>query len=280
MITGLDHVVLLCPDINAGIKAYQTLLGSEPVWRSEDDGMAMATFAVYNTCIELVAPRGDSTIANKLRRITDRGAKLTSLVYRVDGIAECRDILLRRGLDPSRPEPTESQSIKNSDIRKWKRFRVPDEKMAGVKSFFIQHETRPLSANTIENSAVKALDNVVIDTPNSERAIANYCGRLGLRFALERTSEQWKTKFLFIRLGSVTLEVIQRMGVKADPQDDDAIWGLTWEVADIDAARRRLRQQGVSLSDIRKGRAPNSRVFTVQDNNLNIPTLFIEHANG
>jgi hypothetical protein len=40
MIVGLDHVVLLLDDIEAGAKAYELLLGRAASWRSERDGAA------------------------------------------------------------------------------------------------------------------------------------------------------------------------------------------------------------------------------------------------
>ena len=38
MITGLDHVLIVCPSIDDAENAYTTLLGREPDWRSHDPG--------------------------------------------------------------------------------------------------------------------------------------------------------------------------------------------------------------------------------------------------
>ena len=51
MITGLDHVVVLTSDIEAGSRAYQTLLGCAPSWRSKGDGAARALFTLDNTTL-------------------------------------------------------------------------------------------------------------------------------------------------------------------------------------------------------------------------------------
>jgi hypothetical protein len=49
VISGLDHVVVLVEDIEAGIKAYELLLGRSPSWRSQSDGSKTALFTL-ETC--------------------------------------------------------------------------------------------------------------------------------------------------------------------------------------------------------------------------------------
>ena len=126
--------------------------------------------------------------------------------------------------------------------------------------------------------AATSLDHLVINTPNPERAVATYGARLGLRFALDRTAEQWKTRFLFFRLGGLTLEIIHRLGEDHDLAANDAIWGLTWETDDLMAARSRLEAAGLDVSEIRTGRKPGSEIFTVRNGTQGVPTLFIAHA--
>ena len=65
--------------------------------------------------------------------------------------------------------------------------------------------------------------------------------------------------------------------LKNEPSDaPDILWGLSWRVADADAANARLRAIGFDVSEIRAGRKPGTRVFTVRNNTLNVPTLFVE----
>lgn len=277
MITALDHFVLVCPEIEAAISDYETLLGAAPAWRAEADGVATAVFATGNTAIELMAPSGDGEAAVKLREMTHDGARLTSLVYRSDDLAGDHHQIARRGLDPSPLSTGTSTHSGSGQTRTWNRFRIPDEAMAGIKTFVLQPDA-PLIAAPLEPGAASALDHLVINTPNPERAVANYGARLGLRFALDRTAEQWKTRFLFFRLGGLTLEVIHRLGETHDPAAPDAIWGLTWETRDLAAARQRLIETGRDVSEIRTGRKPGSTVFTVRDGTQGVPTLFIAHA--
>lgn len=277
MITALDHFVLLCPDMHEAVSDYTVLLGREPDWQAESDGAATAMFATGNTAIELMAPRGEGPVASKLREMTKDGGKLTTLVYRSDDIANDHHLMTRRGLSPSDIVETTSSDRNSGATRAWKRFRIPDEKMAGVKSFILQPD-RPLATTAPASGTATALDHLVINTPNPERAVATYGARLGLTFALDRTAEQWKTRFLFFRLGGLTLEVIHRLGEAHDTQSNDSIWGLTWETNDLAAAHARLSAAGRDISEIRTGRKPGSEVFTVRDHTQGVPTLFIAHA--
>ncbi len=277
MITALDHFVLVCPEIEAAEADYFTLLGEDPVWRSETEDTASVVFAVGNTALELLAPQGEGPTADKLREMIEDGAGLTTLVYRSDGLSEDHHLLSRRGLDPSEISNGESQHGDTGALRSWQRFRVPDASMAGIKTFVLETDS-PFVAAHPERGSVSALDHLVINTPNPERAVANYGARLGLRFALDRTAEEWKTRFLFFRLGGLTLEVIHRLGETYDPAADDHIWGLTWETDDLEAAHERLTKAGLDISIIRQGRKPGSRVFTVRNGTQGVPTLFIAHT--
>ena len=284
MITRLDHFVLICPDIEAGVLAYETLLGAPPVWRAEDTqmGNASALFRVDNTALELMAPKGEGPVATRLGEMLDQtGPALTSLAYEVADAGMARHSLARRGLSPSDIGEGTSTDLASGAVRTWKRFRCADTACAGIKTFILQHTDGLLpEASAHEAGAVISLDHLVINTPNPERAVALYGARLGLRFALDRTAAEWKTRFLFFRLGGLTLEVIHRLDKEHASETPDSIWGLTWAVRDLEAARARLTQAGVTVSDIRKGRKPGSRVFTVKDGTLGIPTLFIAHEGG
>lgn len=280
MITCLDHFVLICPDIDAGSAAYETLLGVPPVWRAEDKeaGSATVLFKTENTALELVAPAGAGPVGTRLQEmLTETGPRLTSLAFGVDNIEDAHHRLGRRGLNPSEISEGASTDSGSGKKRGWRRFRCADTACSGIKTFVLQHTDGALPDMPAKRGAVTCLDHLVINTPNPDRAAALYGARLGLDFKLDRTAEQWKTRFLFFRTGGLTLEVIHRLGETSDPAAKDSIWGLTWAVADLPAANERLTCAGLQVSDIRTGRKPGSTVFTVKDGTLGIPTLFIAH---
>ena len=121
---------------------------------------------------------------------------------------------------------------------------------------------------------MEGIDHVVIHTPDPERAVALYGGRLGLDLRLDRTNPQWGTRLLFFRLGGVVIEIAHTMkdGVGPGP---DTLGGLAWRARDMEAAHTRLLLAGFSVSDIRTGRRPGSKVFTVRDKTFGVPTLVL-----
>ena len=125
-----------------------------------------------------------------------------------------------------------------------------------------------------EAACVSALDHVVVRTPNPERAIAFYAGRLGLDLRLDRSNEQWGSRLLFFRCGDLVVEIAHdlKMGVSDAP---DQLWGLSWRVPDVAKAQARLNAAGLDVSPPRDGRRPGSQVFSVKDKTDGVPTLVI-----
>jgi len=279
VISGLDHIVLVCPEIVSGTAVYSALLGRAPDWQSvSEDGAATAIFRVNNTALELMAPKGDGPVAERLGEIiTDDGSGLKSLAFATADIEHAHHRLTRRGLNPHEIMPGESRSDISGKTRTWRRFRCDDAETGGIKTFLIEHVTGALAPVDAPGGAVVGLDHIVINTPNPDRAAALYGARLGLDLALDRTAPEWKTRFLFFRTGGLTFEVINRLGEDHDARASDSIFGLTWEVDDLAAAHERLLDAGFNVSEMRKGRKPGSHIFTVRDGTLNVPTLFISH---
>jgi catechol 2,3-dioxygenase-like lactoylglutathione lyase family enzyme len=277
MISSLDHIVLLAPDIEAGVAVYSALLGRSPDWRAETDtGVATALFQLGNTALELIAPAGQGSAADHLRaRITEEGPGLKSLAFRSSDLSGDHRILTRLALDPGPIEDGESQDRGRDARRTWRRFRCPPEAGAGVRWFFVEPLEGLLEPAEVPLGHVHALDHLVINTPNPDRAMALYGAKLGLRLALDRTAPEWGVRLIFFRTGGLTLEIAHRLGQGEDPAGPDSFWGLTWRVGDIEAAHARLAARGFNLSGVRTGRRAGTRVFTVRDGTMNVPTLFI-----
>ncbi len=132
----------------------------------------------------------------------------------------------------------------------------------------------PSPVTAEEAECVSALDHVVVRTPNPERAIAFYAGRLGLDLRLDRSNEQWGARLLFFRCGDLVVEIAHdlKKGVSDAP---DQLWGLSWRVPDVAKANARLKASGLDVSESRNGRRPGSQVFSVKDKTEGVPTLVI-----
>ena len=278
MITGLDHIVLICRDFDRTYQDYVRVFGRKPERENRDDNFRTAVFECENTALEILAPAENSPAADRINQLLGgKAGKLTSLAFTASDIDDARHVLERRGLKPSDISEQKSADIQTNQAQIWRSFRCEDEACAGVKTFILRRENSSQHGTRIAEAGVTSLDHVVINTPNPDRAAAHYGARLGLRLALDRTIEAFHTRFLFFRVGGLTLEIIHRLDQSHEITGPDKILGLTWAVRDLPAEHARLSALKVDVSPIRTGRKPGSNVFTVRGGCADIPTLFIAH---
>ena len=277
MISGLDHVVLLVDDIAAGAAACQTLLGCAPAWRSAGDGADRMLFTLDNMTLELMAPKGFSVTADRIRAvIAKQGEGLASICFRTADIAKMHRRLDRLMLKPEPVTDAESRDVTSGATLSWKRTRAT-EATRGVRLFFLELAgERPLSVRSTVAS-ITALDHVVVATADPERAAALYGARLGLDMALDRSHPDWG-RLMFFRCGDLIVEIVSRPKDNSVDKAHDKLWGLSWRVADIEATRARLASSGVEVSEVRDGRKPGTRVATVRGGTCGIPTLLVERT--
>jgi catechol 2,3-dioxygenase-like lactoylglutathione lyase family enzyme len=277
VISGLDHVVVLIEDIEAGVKAYELLLGRSPSWRSRSEGSEAVLFTLDNMTLELMAPAGSSSTADRIRDVIGMsGEGLASICFRVDDIAKMHRRLDRVALKPEAVAEVESRDLGSAATLHWKRTRASTDLTRGVRMFFLELAgERPRSAAT-SAAPILGLDHVVISTADPERAAALYGARLGLDMALDRSHQDWG-QLMFFRCGDLIVEVVKRPVVGSD-QTHDKLWGLSFRVADIDATRLRLAAAGVDVSEVRAGRKPGTRVMSVRDGTCGVHTLLLERG--
>jgi catechol 2,3-dioxygenase-like lactoylglutathione lyase family enzyme len=284
MITGLDHVLLVCSSIDDGEQAYSALLGRDPDWRSNDPGgSASVIFQLENTALEIMAPIGGGPLARRLHSMIDQdGAGLKSLIFATDDIKEARGVFERRALRPDEIVQGESTDPSNGKARYWSRLRLDDTLTHGVRVFVLERrKPDPISYKPGGPGAVSALDHVVINTAHPERAAALYGARLGLRMALDRSNTDWDMRLIFFRIGALTIELAHKLSSGTSNQPD-RLWGLSWRSRDIEATHARLEGAKFAVTPLRAGRRPGTRVFTVRDGTINVPTLILsaEPASG
>jgi catechol 2,3-dioxygenase-like lactoylglutathione lyase family enzyme len=253
------------------------LLGRSPAWRSDGDGSKTVLFTLDNMSLELMAPAGDTPTARRIREVIARsGEGLASLCFGVGDIARAYRRLDRVALKPEPVAEVESHHPDLGTTLHWKRTRAATDLTRGVRIFFLElAEERPRSAAT-SASSILGLDHVVISTGDPERAAALYGARLGLDMALDRSHAE-RGQLIFFRCSDLIVEVVKRPVADAD-LTHDKLWGLSWRVADIDAARARLVAGGISVSEPRTGRKPGTRVMSVRDGTCGVHTLLLERA--
>jgi catechol 2,3-dioxygenase-like lactoylglutathione lyase family enzyme len=124
-------------------------------------------------------------------------------------------------------------------------------------------------------AAAPAIDHVVVQTPDPERAIALWRDRVGLRLALDRVFPERGLRLLFFRSGGITLEFAAAHPPGA-PEGPDRLWGVSYRVPDLAAARERLVAAGVDVSAARAGIRPGTSVASVRSGTAGVPTLLLQ----
>jgi catechol 2,3-dioxygenase-like lactoylglutathione lyase family enzyme len=239
MIDALDHLVLRASFRDGAIGAYETLTGR----RAEAGRLQLGNVGV-------VFEDHAST------------AHLARLVFATASLDKAAHLLERRAV------PAE---------RTGGRLDLASDATHGTPIGLVERSGAPPSSplgRASEAAAIAALDHVVVRTPNPERAIALYAGRLGLDLRLDRSNPAWGARLLFFRCGDLVVEIAHdlKKGVSDAP---DELWGLSWRTPDIARAHERLKKAGVEVTEPRDGRRPGSQVFTVKSHTANVPTLVI-----
>jgi catechol 2,3-dioxygenase-like lactoylglutathione lyase family enzyme len=278
MLSALDHIALIVNDLDAAIAQYETLLGVKPNWRGAATGATHAWFQLGNTALDIVAPTGASPDADRLRaRLANGGEGLWAVAYATPEMERTRRLFARRGL-PSSEVRTIGSIDSGGASRAWPTSVIDPQTTHGTLTLLIDEQDVapwPRAEFTVDRaSAIGGLDHLVIATPNPERAAALYGARLGLEMTLDRTNPEWGMRLMFFRCGDLIVEIAHTLkaGVSDGP---DKAWGLSWRAFDVAATHARLEAARFDVSEVRPGRKPGTRVFTVRDRTCGVPTLVL-----
>jgi catechol 2,3-dioxygenase-like lactoylglutathione lyase family enzyme len=275
MINALDHIALVVRDLPAATARYTALLGCAPNWRGHDAGAENVWFELDNMALDIVSPTGPGAGGDMFRAHLDRlGEGLCALAFATPDLDAAHKLLERRGVQSTPPFPLKSTHPETGETRRW---RMLSSALAGVTTFLIEQKPdapRWPRAPMQTPAGITALDHVVVRTPAPERAQAIYGARLGLDMRLDRTAPEWGSRLMFFRCGDLIVEIAHDLKAGVS-EGDDSLWGLTWRTADIDGAHARIGAAGFNISEIRPGRRPGTRVFTIRDGTGGVPTLLI-----
>ena len=278
MINKLDHLIVSVKNIAEAEKNYSKLFGTNPVWRGEHKelGTINSIFNFNNTYFELLAANGEGLGAQLVTKtIEENGEGLTGIVLGTEDLENSKNQLLKKGFDLGSVAQGEGLDFDSGKIRRWKNLFLPDKLTRGLFTFLIEHTEGELpEPESLPTSSVHKLDHVVINTNDPDGFIDVYQNIYDLRLALDQTVEKWGGRMLFFRLNHTTIEVI---GKNDDNETQDKLWGLAWDVKDLEATHKRLEKEGFEITPLKEGRKPNTLVATVKSNTHNIPTLLIEH---
>ena len=281
MIERIDHLIVAVKDLEAAEDNYKKIFGHDPVWRGahESLGTKNSIFNFNNLYFELLAANGKGAGASLVNSsIEENGEGLAGLVFGSDNIETTKQQLSSKGYELSGLALGEGFDEDAGKKRTWESLFLPHEITRGLFSFAIEHKIGKLDLlDRFTSDCVHKLDHVVINTNDAEGFIRVYEKDLGIRLALDQTVEKWGGRMLFFRLNQTTIEVIARPD---EGLSKDSLWGLAWDVEDLEATHTRLTKLGIEASDVKEGRKPNTLVSTIKSNTCNIPTLFIQHLDS
>ena len=281
MIERIDHLIVAVKDLEAAEDNYKKIFGHDPVWRGKHEslGTKNSIFNFNNLYFELLAANGEGAGASLVNSsIEENGEGLAGLVFGSDDIESTKEQLSSKGYELSSLALGEGLDEDAGKKRTWESLFLPNLITRGLFSFAIEHKTGKLALlDKFESDSVHKLDHVVINTNDAEGFIQVYEKDLEIRLALDQTVEKWGGRMLFFRLNQTTIEVIARPNKE---QSKDSLWGLAWDVDDLEATHARLTQLGIEASEVKEGRKPNTLVSTIKSNTCNIPTLFIQHLDS
>ena len=277
MINSLDHLIIAVKDLDEAEKNYSKIFGMPPVWRGEHKelGTINSIFNFENTYFELLASNGDGLGAALVDNAIDQdGEGLTGIVLGTNNLKEAHASIGSAGYVVGDISDGEGSNLGNQAIRRWQNLFLPPELTRGLFSFIIQHTEGELPFSKHQASSINKLDHVVINTNDADGFINVYQDVFKIRLALDKFIEHWKKRMLFFRLNKTTIEVIEN---KDEEPANDKLWGLAWEVRNIEDAYQRLIKEGVNITPVQKGIKENTLVATIKSHTHNVPTLLIEH---
>jgi catechol 2,3-dioxygenase-like lactoylglutathione lyase family enzyme len=282
---ALDHVIIAVCDLDDATCRYATLLSRSPSWRGDHPGWgtANALFRLDNTYLELITPHGDGPLGRTVAaQLDERGEGPIGLAFATSDLDSAHAQLIANGLEPAPISPGLGRDTDTGRERRWRSALLPETRTRGVLVIAIEHEAPdrlPEAAPAGPADAiVTGIDHAVVRTSDADAAIGLYRDGLGLRLALDRSFPDWGMRLVFLRVGGVTVELAQPLHDGQRPTGADQVWGLSWRVPNAEAARTRLADAGLDVSEVRPGRKPGTRVISVKDGTCGVPTLLIEPA--
>lgn len=287
MFDALDHVIVAVRDLDDATRRYATLFSRSPSWRGDHPGWgtANALFRLDNTYLELITPHGDGPFGRGVAAQLDRrGDGPIGLAFTTSDLDAAHAHLVTNGLEPPEVSAGLGRDTDTGLVRRWRSLLLPETRTRGVLMIVIEHESANRLPGAVpvgsEDAVVTGIDHAVVQTSDADAAVGLYRDGLGLRLALDRSFADWGMRLVFLRVGGVTVELAQPLQDPQLPAGTDQLWGLSWRIPNADAARKRLAEAGLDVSEVRGGRKPGTRVISVNDGTCGVPTLLIEPAPG
>jgi len=278
MIKSIDHILVAVEDLDKAVKDYSLVFGFGPTWQGSHPslGTKNALFPLENMYLELIAKKDEGPLGEFIgEHLKKNGESVFGLALETNDIEQEKEKLslsLKVNLEILDGTGLDNISKKK---RQWKNILIPMNISRGVFTLLIEHTDGTLPEyNNTDESNITRMDHVVLNSNDPDGLIDLYNKNYGIRLALDQFVEKWGGRMLFFRTNHTTIEAI---GIKKDGLPEDSLWGLAWTTKNIKKTHKRLLDAGVSITDVKDGRKPNTLVATIKSHCSNVPTLLIEH---
>ncbi len=284
-VLGFHRIQVRCPSTRQAIDEYSILLGLQPVWQGHYElsnadintdintdistntntplcNGSSAWFVLENTILEFIDGGFENDGSSESKE-----AFIERLVLSADDVTDLIEsqstesfICLYEGDDLSFTETQLDISLGDNSLR---------------KVTVVDASDQPCFHASAASPNFTKVDHVVLYSNHAQTCIELFSELLGMRLALDKTVPQWGGRMLFFRSGQLTLEIIS----PTEPfHGADYYWGIAYQTSSLDQVHQALTDQAVTVSDIRSGRKPGTRVATLKSHQLGIPTIIIEQA--
>ena len=165
MHSTLDHLVEVAWDFGAACRRAEKRFGRAADWRTEGGGARTAEWRSGTGALEVLGP-DEAPPAETLG--------LKSLVLHSTDIAAAHARLAAAGLEPGAISDAEGVDAGSGARRSWRRFRVPDARLGGLKLFVLQRDAPP------RIGAGPAITRITVEVGDAAHAARLFGGALGL----------------------------------------------------------------------------------------------------
>ena len=121
-------------------------------------------------------------------------------------------------------------------------------------------------------SDISKFNQVVVFSPKVKQIKELLADKLGIRLALDKVFDfgEGEVRMLFFRIGGVTIEVVENKKTSST-----SFGGIGWHSDNLRSCHERLLKSNFKLSEVRKGRKPDTLVSTIKNAPVDIPTIII-----
>ena len=121
-------------------------------------------------------------------------------------------------------------------------------------------------------SDISKFNQVVVFSPKVKQIKELLTDKLGIRLALDKVFDfgEGEVRMLFFRIGGVTIEVVENKKTSST-----SFGGIGWHSDNLRSCHERLLKSNFKLSEVRKGRKPDTLVSTIKNAPVDIPTIII-----